>query len=162
MLCVADGLGHGEGAERAAKAAVDYVADHLSEPLQDLFAGCNLALRNTRGVAMGVAIIDEDTGKLTYAGIGSIRANIVGEKTIHLASNNGIVGGGYKILTPESFQLRPFDLVILSTDGVAELTDFSVHQSASLADVESLAERILQVWGRETDDAAVLVFRNEA
>jgi len=33
ILCIADGLGHGEFAERAARAAVDYVLKHHSEPI---------------------------------------------------------------------------------------------------------------------------------
>jgi len=39
MLCMVDGLGHGEHAERAAKAAVAYVSRHLSDSLADIFAG---------------------------------------------------------------------------------------------------------------------------
>lgn len=160
-LCIVDGLGHGESAEEAAKAAVDYVAHHLSESLRELFAGCNLALRNTRGVAMGVAIVDEDTRKLTYAAVGNTRAIIVGESIVHLASSNGIVGGGYKVLTSESFALRPFDLVILATDGVAEMRDISIYRRTPRAGLGKLAKRILQTWSREADDAAVLVFRSE-
>jgi len=75
-LCVADGIGHGEDAERAARAAMDYVAEHLEDPLPALFAGCDRAIRHTRGVAMGVAVIDKEAGTLTYAGVGNTRALI--------------------------------------------------------------------------------------
>ncbi len=160
-LCVVDGLGHGPDAERAARAAVDYVARHLSEPLADIFAGCNVALHRTRGVAMGLAVVEEGVGRLTYAGIGNTRAMIVGERTVHLSSNWGIVGGGYRTLSPETVPLVPGDLVILSTDGVAEMIDLSAYDDELRADVQGLAERIVRDWGRETDDVAVLVFRSE-
>ncbi len=162
-LCIVDGLGHGKDAERAAQAAVEYVAGHLGEPLADIFAGCNSAIRRTRGVAMGIAIVDEEAGTLTYTGIGNTRAMIVGEAgpVVRLSSNYGIVGGGYRKLTPETVELHPGDLVILSSDGIKERCDLLAYGDALRGDVQQLAVRILQDWGRETDDAAVLVFRSE-
>ncbi len=162
-LCIVDGLGHGEDAERAAQAAVEYVALHLAEPLVDVFAGCDLALRRTRGVAMGIGVIDEDAGTLTYAGIGNTRAVIVqsARSLVCLSSNYGIVGGGYRKLTSETVELHPGDLVILVSDGIKERCDLLAYGDALRGDVQRLAERILRDWGRETDDAAVLVFRNE-
>jgi len=170
VLCVVDGLGHGERAESAAKAAVQYVGHHLAQSLDELFAGCDRALRNTRGVAMSTVIIDKAAGTLTYTGIGNTRAMIVGEprvkdtdrKTIILSSNYGIVGGGYKTLSPETALLTAGNLVILYTDGVEETIGVSRYDDLLRADLQQLAERIIQDWGRETDDAAVLVFRYES
>jgi len=161
ILCIVDGLGHGEHAERAAKAAVDYVAQHLSEPLPNLFAGCNAAIRHTRGVAMSVVVIEEEAGTLTHAGIDNTRTMIVGERIVRLTSNYGIVGGGYRKLSPETVPLTPGDLVIMYTDGIKQRCDVSAYRDALRGDVQQLAERILQDWSRETDDAAVLVFRRE-
>jgi len=162
-LCIVDGLGHGEHAERAAKAAVEYIAGHLGEPLADIFAGCNRAIRRTRGVAMGIAVVDEDAETLTYAGIGNTRAVIVqsARSLVCLSSNYGIVGGGYRKLTVETVDLHPGDLVILASDGIKERCDLLAYGDALRGDVQQLAERILHDWGRETDDAAVLVFRSE-
>jgi len=162
-LCIVDGLGHGEYAERAAKAAVEYVAGHLGEPLADIFAGCDAALRSTRGVAMGIAIVDEEAETLTYAGIGNTRALIVREQHLvaRLSNNWGIVGGGYRKLTPETVELTTGDLLILTTDGIKERCDVLAYGDALRGNVQQLAERILHDWGRETDDAAALVFRSE-
>ena len=156
-----DGLGHGQHAETAARAALDYVAGHLWEPLAHTFAACDLAISHTRGVAMGIAVIDEDAGTMCYAGIGNTRLMIVGENTTRLSSDYGIVGGGYRALTPETVPIMPDDLVILFTDGLAETVDTSGYDGGVLGDTQRLSERILQDWGREADDAAVLVFRNE-
>jgi len=159
LLCIVDGLGHGQGAERAAMAALDFVARRHHLPLPEIFASCNEALRHTRGVAMSIAIVDPGAGTLTYAGIGNIRARVVGEQNTSLSSNYGIVGGGYRRLTPETVPLRPDDLVILATDGVREDFDVSGYDDEIVADVTRLAERVLVDWRRETDDAAALVFR---
>jgi len=158
---MADGLGHGEHAEKAAKAAIDYVAHHLSEPVTNIFADCGLALRDMRGVAMGIAVINKDAERLTYVGVGNIRAMIIGEQTLRLGSNYGIVGGGYKTLSPETVLIMPGDLVIMATDGVSERMDVSGYDEARRGDIQRLAEKILQDWGIETDDASVLVFRNK-
>jgi len=160
LLCIVDGLGHGQGAERAAMAALDFVGRRHHRPLPEIFALCNEAVRHTRGVAMSIAVVDPRAGMLTYAGIGNIRALVVGEQNRRLSSSYGIVGGGYRRLTPETVPLTPDDLVILATDGVREDFDVSGYDNEILADVTWLAEKVLMDWRRETDDAAVLVFRN--
>jgi len=160
ILCVVDGLGHGEHAERAAKAAVDYVARHLSESLGDIFAGCDLALRNTRGVAMGIARIEQAAHRLAYAAVNNVRA-IVADKDIRtLHGTYGIVGAGYRTLTPQTMHIRPGNLVILHTDGVKESMDLWGYDDAFRADVQRLAQKIIEDWGRQNDDAAVLVYRH--
>lgn len=96
VLCIIDGLGHGEGGEHATLAALDFVGHHHHEPLLDVFATCDKGLRHTRGVAMGIAVIDRAAEMLTYAGIGNTRAVISGngKRNVNLSSNYGIVGGG--------------------------------------------------------------------
>jgi len=120
LLCMVDGLGHGRGAEHVAMAALKFVGRHRHEPLRDIVALCDEALRDTRGVAMGLAVVDPRAGALTYAAIGNIRALVVGERNTRLSSNYGIVGGGYRRLTPETVSLAGDELVILATDGVRE------------------------------------------
>ena len=169
ILCVVDGLGHGPDAEAAGKAAVDYVGRHLSDDLPDIFGSCDLALRRTRGVAMGIAVIHEEKGTLTYAGVGNTRAMIVrwhdpepGDgKTCQLSGNWGIVGSGYRKLSFEIVPLKRGDLVVLYTDGLKEVIDMSRYDDACRADVRRLADKILRDWGREMDDGAVLVYRSE-
>ena len=170
ILCMVDGLGHGEYAEKAAKAAVNYVASHLFESMEELFAGCNRAVRDTRGVAMGIAVIDQAAETLTYAGVGNTRVMIVGndwsagiEKNIvRLVSSYGIVGAGYRRLSVETVEFRVGDLVIMFSDGVTELVDLSGYNKGLMAKPDELAARIVDDWGCETDDAAVLVFLNNS
>lgn len=158
-LCMVDGLGHGERAETAARAAVDYVAHHLWEPLAEVFAGCDSAIRHTVGVVMGITIIDEGAGMLTYAGIGNTGATIVAEKNARLSSNPGIVGGGYRTLSPVATPLMPDALVLMYTDGIRERVDLSRYDGGFRADLQRLAEKIIEDWCRGTDDAAVLLYR---
>jgi len=169
-LCIVDGLGHGEHAEAAARTAVDFVAQHMEQRLEDLFSGCAEALRYTRGAVMGVAVVDAHEKTLTYAGIGNTRAVIVrsansephsrsGPTTFRFRSNPGIVGAGFRRLSPQTASLSPGDLLMLYTDGLPELLDVDVHtyDTAHLIDPNKLAQNILRDWSLETDDAALLV-----
>jgi phosphoserine phosphatase RsbX len=161
-LCMVDGLGHGALAEEAALAAVEYVGAHLSDTLQELFAGCNAAIGYTRGVAMGIACLDPSAGTLDYAGIGNPRAMIYGptrRKIIHLSSDPGIIGGGYRNLIPETVQFSESDTVVMSTDGIEELIDMSIYHRSEITEPRAVAVRIIADWGDDSDDRGVLVFK---
>jgi serine/threonine protein phosphatase PrpC len=165
-LCIADGLGHGKYAEIAARAAMSYVASHLTNSLPEIFFGCNQEIRDTRGGAMGIAIIDKKACTLTYAGIGNTRIlilrsadlNATDRKPQYLRSNFGIVGAGYKHLVPETVSFAPGDLVMMYTDGVKEMISFTGYEALLYKNIQELAEKIIKDWGRDTDDAAVLTY----
>lgn len=159
FLAVFDGLGHGKHAQSAAQAAMAYVSRHLHQPLPLLFSACGEAIRGTRGVAMGIAAIDERTGVLTYGGIGNTRAMICGKRIKRLSGNYGIVGSAFKRLTLEKAQLAAHDLVLLSTDGLKEIIDVSPYGDLLSVDLKWLSERILEDWGLLRDDGAVLIYR---
>lgn len=162
-LCMVDGLGHGPEAEAAALAALDYVEAHRAQPLSLLFSGCDRALRGTRGVAMELIHIGP-AGALTYAGIGNTAARHWQGgpgRSERLSGNYGIVGGGYRSLTPRKSQIAAGDLLILHTDGISEKFDLSAYRDC-FAEPARLAQRLLLDWGKAHDDAAVLVYRHEA
>ena len=127
--------------------------------LADVFAICDRALRGTRGVVMGIAVIDEATGKLTYAGVGNTSFLIAGTGQHRLGSDPGVVGAGYRTLSLNRVPLQPGDHVIVWTDGVEPEFDLELCPSWRATSPQQLAETILDRWGRESDDAAVLVFR---
>lgn len=160
-LCVADGLGHGEYAEEASRAAVAYVGQHLCESLEKIFAGCDSAVRHTRGVAMGIAVIDTEAQTVTFGGVNNIRMMIVGQKTRRARCRHGIVGGGYKRFMPEALPLAPGDLVILYSDGLKEFPRLPDTAAADCPDLQRLADQLLQDWDCGTDDAAILIYRRE-
>lgn len=164
LLCMVDGIGHGELAEAAALAAIDYVAAHQLTPFDSLFADCDRVLRPTRGVAMSLIRID-DTGAFEYAGIGNTQGRLYradGSKPLRLLGDYGIVGGGYRKLRPQSDSLLPGDLLILFTDGIDDKFDLLGYGPDLLAELPKLAVLMLQDWGRSHDDAALLLYRHQA
>ena len=156
-LCLADGLGHGKYAEEAGLAAMAYVSQHLSESLEEIFAGCNSAIRHTRGVAMGIAVIDTKGRTLTFGGVNNISMMIVGQRTRRLVCCDGIVGGGYKRFMPEVLPLGNGDLVILHSDGLKGLAFAPDAIATDCPELQQLADQLLKDWNCGTDDAAILI-----
>lgn len=160
ILCIVDGLGHGPYAEVAGKAAITYVGNHLTESLTDIFKGCDAALRSTRGAAMGMAVIDENSNTLTYAGIGNTEIRIVGKSSRGLASDYGVVGGGYRSLRPQTVSFEEHETAILFTDGIDNRLDVSGYSRLLIADLPELAKTLIKDWGHETDDRAVMIYKS--
>lgn len=157
-LCVADGLGHGPHAREAARAAVAFVEANLGSSLDAIFEGCDRALRSTRGVAMGVAVIRG--ARLTYAGIGNTRVLRVGRTDKRFMGDPGILGTGYRHLLVDSTELAPGDLVFLFTDGLDERACVPYPGGEGGADLESMADEFMTAWRRGRDDAGLLIYEH--
>ncbi len=157
ILCMVDGLGHGEPAQVAAEAAIDYMYKHPESSLEELFAGCDRSIRHTRGVAMNVIFIAN--GVLKHAGIGNVRSVIYRDESINLVGNWGIVGGGYRTLTVQSFNIEKGDLILMWTDGISEHFSLREYDRSLLQDEGQLADAILDDHGKITDDATVMIYR---
>ena len=160
-LFLADGLGHGQFACEAAKAALTSLQRQLPAALTMLVAQCDQDIRHTRGVALGVAVIDPGLQTLEFCGVGNIRALVINadQRQRHLTCGYGIVGAGFKNLPVETQPFASGDTLIMASDGILE------HFVApdDLLDARwtalQLSEQILECWAIATDDAAVLTCR---
>lgn len=164
ILALADGLGHGPEAESAAKAALEYLDGHLDLGFEALFAGCDAAIRKTRGVALEVVRIGLD-GLLRHAGIGNTQARIwsprraAERRVVRLSGDPGIVGGGYRRLRPNQLQLEAGDLVILYSDGIQDKFDPAQYDYPLQISPAQLAGQLLNDWAKYHDDAAIMIYR---
>jgi len=164
VLCMIDGLGHGKKAEDAALAAEVYIAEHLSDELEDIFFGCNVAVQGTIGVGMGVAIIDRVVGMLSFAGIGNTAAKVISRynpQPFGLGSDPGVIGESFPSLFTESILFAPGDMIVMYTDGIASRINLNRYKPEDMRDIDRWAVRLLDDWGLETDDRTVLVFVND-
>ena len=161
VLALADGLGHGPAAHHAAMLAMDCIADHLQLGCAEIFAACNERLRHSRGAVLAVAVIDLASNIMTLGSIGNIRAKLLTpQRDFWLGGGRGIVGAGFKWSPPDQMLLTPGDTVVLFSDGVAE--DAGVRSCLTSVDVspQVLAQDVVSRWGRDTDDATVLIYRH--
>ncbi|MDM4141029.1 SpoIIE family protein phosphatase [Mycobacterium sp. FLAC0960] len=164
LFGVVDGLGHGPPAAEAALRAVDAVTRARSERIEVLIQLCHRVLAGTRGVAMTLARVDFADSTLTWAGVGNVTADVVAKAPtgIQVRSSARLAAGivGYRIpeIRPaQVVSIRPGDLIVMSTDGIAE--DYLDHIDFSASAV-AIAEGLLGKDAKETDDAMVLAARH--
>src|SRR6266446_5424559 len=66
LLAAVDGIGHGEEADVAAKAAVAVLERDAGEPLEAVVRRCHESLLKTRGVVMTLGALDPCQGQLKW------------------------------------------------------------------------------------------------
>ena len=164
-----DGLGHGELAAGAARAALDCMAEGPFRPPAVQLDACNGALRATRGAALAVAQISYPgsagadhaaEATLRFAGIGNIAACLMGVgKRRQMVSHNGIVGHNMRKVQEFEHPCAPGSLFIMHSDGLS--TQWDLDSYPGLADCNPLviAAVLLRDCARARDDASVMVLR---
>ncbi|MGC8875126.1 MAG: SpoIIE family protein phosphatase [Chloroflexia bacterium] len=161
VIALADGLGSGEKAAHSARLAVQGVEELATEALQDILAYCHYTILAAGGVGVMMAILrlDPIARALEFCGVGNIRFQAHSREPIQPIVRYGYLGVRLPSLHVYRFSYTPGDAFVLHTDGVS--TRFHLHNHiADLQDgAQSLAERILGQYGKEHDDATVIVVR---
>jgi phosphoserine phosphatase RsbX len=162
LLAVVDGLGHGYEAALAARLAVLTLSQQAELPLLRLVERCHGALIRTRGVAMSVASLEWQDETMAWLAIGNVAGVLLRAKDRrsvereHVLMRNGVIGHRLPPLRATNLRLHQGDLLIFATDGVRE----GFHNDVTLdARPQETADHILARYGKETDDALVLVGR---
>ncbi|MBF6126025.1 SpoIIE family protein phosphatase [Nocardia brasiliensis] len=163
LFAVLDGLGHGAPAADAADRAAQVLAENRAEPLDVLMVLCHRAMADTRGAAVSLALFDpSDT--VRWLGVGNVESRVLtvspGGLTVRatVLLTAGIVG--YRLpqnLQPQTIQVRPGDLLLMSTDGIVSESADGIDLSKSTAEITA---DILARHAKDTDDALVLAARH--
>jgi phosphoserine phosphatase RsbX len=162
LIAAVDGIGHGEEAANAAKAAISVLKAGVSEPVISLVGNCHERLRSTRGVVMSLASIDISHGLMTWLGIGNVRGVLMrgdgkkenGIETLLL--RGGVVGDQLPPLQATVLPISRGDTIYFVTDGIRG--DFADSLTAR-ENPQRAADRILSQFQNGNDDALVLVAR---
>jgi negative regulator of sigma-B (phosphoserine phosphatase) len=162
LVCLIDGLGHGDAAADAAEAAAEIVRSHADEPVQALLDACHAALQQTRGVVMTLADFDIERAKLRWTGVGNVEARLVRAGDGPHARHDsplvfaGALGYSLPRVKPHTVPIGPGDAVVLATDGIE--SDFSATLAGDVP-AQALAERVYARHAKGTDDALAVVVR---
>jgi anti-sigma regulatory factor (Ser/Thr protein kinase) len=160
LLAVIDGLGHGPGAKQAADVAVDQLDEWMGEPLEEVLPALHNALRATRGAVIGAAIIDRATGHFHYSGVGNVMVRVYGapEHTTPLSAN-GTLGARLGQLRVWTYPWAEGATLIMASDGVSASWDIESYPGLLQRTPQLLAGILMRDYGRNADDATVLVAR---
>lgn len=158
MVMLADGLGHGELAATASRAAARAFE---AAPGHDTAAALSVIdknLRATRGAAVAAVRIDWAAGRLTFAGIGNIAVWIDdGERRRGLASTPGIVGHNARKFREFAFDLAPDAIVILHSDGLTAKWDLNDYPGLRARDPHLIAATLMRDAAIRHDDSSIVV-----
>lgn len=159
---VIDGLGHGEEAERAARAGEEVFALSPFASPTPLLEDIHRAMIGTRGGALAIAQFDGHSDTLKFVGIGNIGASLIApDKSRGLASHPGIVGGQYRKAQPFDYANVNGQLLIMYSDGLQSRWNLQhypglVHRHPAL-----IAAILHRDFCRGRDDVTVLVLALE-
>jgi negative regulator of sigma-B (phosphoserine phosphatase) len=162
LIAAIDGIGHGEEAANAAKAAAYTLKSSAGEPIISLVERCHEKLRATRGVVLSLAFIDPAHAMMTWLGVGNVQGVLMradaknGNVQESLLLRAGVVGSQLPAIQATALPIAQGDTLFFATDGVR--SDFSATLSAR-ENPQRAADRILEHYGTGTDDALVLVVR---
>ncbi len=156
LVAVVDGLGGGEEAARAARLAEGVFRERAGRPLPELIRLSHEVLHTTRGAVAGLLRIDPSQNSASYIGVGNIGIYVYSRKPIKPISKNGILGYRLPNLLELHYTYDPGDLFVLYSDGVsshfAQDLRLDIRQPP-----QTLAEQILEHYGKHSDDATVVV-----
>jgi len=162
LIAAIDGIGHGQEAAHAAKAASAILKRGVHEPIIALVEECHEKLRSTRGVALSIASIDPVHGMMTWLGVGNVQGALMradctnGSVQEVLLLRAGVVGAQLPPLQATVLPVAQGDTLFFVTDGVRN--NFFENLSAREAP-QRAADRILDRFRSGSDDALVLVAR---
>lgn len=160
VAVLADGLGHGPEARRAATLACQCCRDHADWAVDRMLSACDAALRGTRGSAVAAAAIDLRTDTVSVSIAGNVRVGLYdAEQGQRFAYTPCVLGRGQGRTLRTMSLPRHGRTLILFTDGLPERTDPTVERPAIAGWPLSLASRLLDRFDQGRDDATVIALR---
>ena len=159
MLAVIDGLGHGPEAHAVSQRAQQFLVAHWTTDVVATLSRLHESLRGSIGAVAGLAVIDRQSGKVDYAGVGNTSYRLFGSRSLRLVSAAGNLG--YQMRTPQlqSHVLGENDVVVMYTDGVKDRFDLEDYPQLVHQRPETVAQNVVERFGKSHDDATCLVVR---
>ncbi|MFO1056365.1 MAG: ATP-binding protein [Dongiaceae bacterium] len=162
-LVVADGLGHGDLAARAAAAVIEAAAAAPESPLPALFRRMHEAAGPTRGAAAAVAEIDLAAAGVRFTGVGNIAGAILGPGRIRrTVSLSGTLGHVLHRVQLFDYPFPPGSLLVLNSDGLVSSWSLDPYPGLPARHPALIAGILWRDFRRGRDDTTVVVVRHRA
>lgn len=159
-VLLADGLGHGPEAAKAAREAVRIFNERSQLSIPEMLMAAHHALASTRGAAAACAEIDLDAGLVNFAGVGNVAGMLAGLGEFRsMVTQNGTLGGKVGTIHPFTYPWRKGGCLVLHTDGLNTHVDPSHYPGLLLKHPTLVAAVLYRDFVRGRDDATVVVCR---
>jgi phosphoserine phosphatase RsbX len=163
LVAAVDGLGHGADAATAAQVAAATLEQHADESVIPLLERCHASLTGTRGVVLSLGKFSWRDRTLTWLGVGNVEGLLLHCEAgggppdrQALVLRGGVVGHQLPFLRALVIPVSAGDTLIFATDGIRS----GFAEGLVLSDPPTkIANRILALHAKDTDDALVLVAR---
>lgn len=162
-LLVVDGLGHGQLAADATRAALRDFQRHPERDPDQVLLSLHGALRPTRGAAVGLCALDPTEATLSFTGVGNIAGTLLpegdAERAWGLTSSNGTAGYMSPRIQTLSYPWEPSSLLVLFSDGITTRWDLRAYPGLAYRDPAVIAGVLYRDHRRGSDDVTVVVVR---
>jgi anti-sigma regulatory factor (Ser/Thr protein kinase) len=159
-ILVVDGLGHGPEAAKVQLEAIRIFRKDKNGDPAEIIRTLHAGLRSTRGGVAAVAVIDEDRGRVMYAGAGNISGRIItGPATQKMVSLNGTVGEAIRKIQDFSYSWKAGALMVMYSDGLSMQWALENYPGLRHKDPALIAGVLYRDHTRGTDDVTVLVVK---
>src|SRR5260221_7180858 len=162
LVVVIDGVGHGEEAAAAARAAAIILDNYPDEIIISLVKRCHEALVKTRGVVLTLAELDTMNSTMTWLGVGNVEGRLfradpgANHPIERVLLRGGLVGCQLPALQASVIPVAAGDVLILATDGIHAAFEERINFKEA---PRQIADSILSRHFKGNDDALVLVGR---
>ena len=157
-VLLVDGLGHGPEAAAAALIATTMFPRIASDPPEAMLTEMSNAMRDSRGAAVSVAILDDAAHLAHFGGVGNVDGRILmaGESE-YLVPQNGIIGHTLPVVRSTTASWPAGARIVMHSDGISARWRLDAYPRLITAHPALVAGVIYRDFGRARDDATVLV-----
>jgi len=159
-IIVADGLGHGSDAMKAAAEAIKAFESSIDLPLDHIMRSLHGKMTHTRGAAVALCEINANTNSLQYCGIGNISGTILTQEGLKsLISYSGIVGHEMRKVQTMNYNWPDNALLIMHSDGLLSRWNFDKYPGLFLRSVPIICAILYRDFSRGNDDLLIFGIR---
>ncbi|HVY45813.1 MAG TPA: ATP-binding protein [Minicystis sp.] len=160
-VAVADGLGHGVEARAASNAAIDAFLAAPDRAPDAALAAAHDELGDTRGAVMAVARLGAD-GAVAASSVGNVTMHVAGRKSSRrFGAQTWVLGqrAPRRPYTLERASIEPHEMLVLFSDGLGSKLGLDGDDDLLREPPLVTAHELLKRYGKDHDDALVLVAR---
>lgn len=159
FLGIIDVLGHGKDAHQLSLKIESFLKENWTNDVSKTLLKLHENCRGTLGAAVGLGVLEVQTGLLSYCGVGNTVIRVLGTRSRRLYSTNGIVGSRIRTPIEQKLQLIPSDILLLYTDGIKDRFELQDYRQMVYERCFTITRKIVRDFNKTYDDATCVALK---